>query len=48
MKKEKIDLIYCALFHNLGRVVSRSHGQPDDIDFRKSMVKETTSSAGFV
>lgn len=40
MKKEKIDLIYCALFHNLGRIVSRSLGQSDDIDLGKAWLKE--------
>ena len=40
MKKEKIDLIYCALFHNLGRIVSRSFGQSDDIDLGKAWLKE--------
>lgn len=40
MKKEKIDLIYCALFHNLGRIVSRSLGQSDDIDVGKAWLKE--------
>ena len=40
MKKEKIDLIYCALFHNLGRIVSRSLGQSDDIDLGKAWLKK--------
>lgn len=40
MKKEKLDLIYCALFHNLGRIVSRSLGQSDDIDLGKAWLKE--------
>jgi len=40
LKKEKIDLIYCALFHNLGRIVSRSLGQSDDIDLGKAWLKE--------
>ena len=40
MKKEKVDLIYCALFHNLGRIVSRSLGQSDDIDLGKAWLKE--------
>lgn len=40
MKKEKVDLIYCALFHNLGRIVSRSLGQSDDIDVGKAWLKE--------
>ena len=40
MKKEKLDLIYCALFHNLGRIVSRSLGQSDNIDLGKAWLKE--------
>lgn len=40
MKKEKIDLIYCDLFHNLGRIVSRSLGQSDDIDLGKAWLKK--------
>ena len=40
MKKEKIDLIYGALFHNLGRIVSRSLGQSDDIDLGKAWLKK--------
>ena len=40
MKKEKLDLIYCALFHNLGRIVSRSLGQSDDIDLGRAWLKE--------
>ena len=40
MKKEKLDLIYQALFYNLGRVVSRSHGQSDDIDLGKAWLKK--------
>ena len=47
MKKEKLDLIYQALFHSLGRVVSRSHGQPDDIDFGKTWLKEQLSHLNF-
>ena len=40
MKKEKLDLIYGALFHNLGRIVSRSLGQSDDIDLGKAWLKK--------
>ena len=40
MKKEKLDLIYGALFHNLGRIVSRSLGQSDNIDLGKAWLKE--------
>ena len=40
MKKEKVDLIYCALFHNLGHIVSRSLGQSDDIDLGKAWLKK--------
>lgn len=47
MKKEKLDLIYQALFHNLGRVVSRSHGQPDDIDLGKAWLKEQLPHLNF-
>ena len=47
MKKEKLDLIYQALFHNLGRVVSRSHGQSDDIDLGKAWLKEQLPHLNF-
>ncbi|EGD29552.1 hypothetical protein HMPREF9381_1065 [Streptococcus sanguinis SK72] len=47
MKKEKLDLIYQALFYNLGRVVSRSHGQPDDIDLGKAWLKDQLPHLNF-
>ena len=47
MKKEKLDLIHAALFHDLGRVVSRSHGQPDDIDLGKAWLKEQLPHLNF-
>jgi len=47
LKKEKLDLIYQALFHNLGRVVSRSHGQPDDIDLGKAWLKKQLPQLDF-
>ena len=47
MKKEKLDLIYQALFYNLGRVVSRSHGQSDDIDLGKAWLKKQLPQLDF-
>ena len=47
MKKEKLELIHAALFHNLGRVVSRSHGRPDDIDLGKEWLKEQLPHLNF-
>ena len=47
MKKEKLDLIYQALFYNLGRVVSRSDGQSDDIDLGKAWLKKQLPQLDF-